>query len=207
MDLHFSYLTDSLHDPNQLDEEQMEQFNRCCGVVDGLLLEEVIELLDAMLQHVTLHQPARESLLDPLLARLTARQHQSEDPVSDELRERIVLLYAALGPASRCHWRLLQWLAMSSEVADLEALVDCVIAGPPDDPRAAALGLTPLFQRRNYDPHTLFPRLFAALQHLSVAAPVLDLSNYLYRSGLVGQHPAAERSGEMEFSGLRDAPG
>ncbi len=197
MDLHFSYLLDSLCDPNELDDEQMEQFIKCCGTLNDLASEDLSELLGAMLQHCSLHQPAREPLLDPLLAQLIVRQHAVPQPLVEPIRTQVVALYEALGVSSKCGWRLLQWLATAAEEDDLNALVDCVIAGPPDNSQAAALALTPLFQSRSYDPTPLFPRLFAALQHLSIAAPILDLTNYMARSGMVGQHPASERGDEL----------
>jgi hypothetical protein len=135
--------------------------------------------------------------LDPLLGCLTVWQNQPErEPIADPLRPLVVELYQAMGPAS-CGWRLLQWLATSARRADLEALVELAVERPPDDPQAAALSLTPLFQSRDYDPTPLFPRLFAAIQHLSIAAPVLDLANYLYRSAMVAEHPVAGRGEQL----------
>jgi hypothetical protein len=86
---------------------------------------------------------------------------------------------------------------MAAGADDLSALVECLISAPPTDPQAAALALTPLFQRKDYPPEVVFPRLFAALQHLSVAAPILDLSNYMTRCGMLAQHPASHRRGEL----------
>ena len=65
------------------------------------------------------------------------------------------------------------------------------------NPQSAALTLTPLFQRRDDDPAALFPRLFAALEHLSMAAPILDLANYMTRSGMVACHPGSHRGAEL----------
>ena len=197
MNLHISYLLRSLEDPHELDDEQLEQFVQCCPTVLEASTLEVCELLDSMRQHGVLHDPPRETLFDPLLARLVARARQRETPVDPPTQDRIVLLYNELGNKLRCGWRLLQWLATGTGQDELAALVECLVARPPDDSHCAALALTPLFQRRGYDAEILFPRLFAALQHLSVAAPVLDLSNYLTRQGIVTAHPAAGRGGDL----------
>ncbi len=79
----------------------------------------------------------------------------------------------------------------------MRAFVECVVQHPPEDPQAAALAMTPLFQSRQYRVECVFPRLFAALEHLSIAAPVLDLANYLCRSQMVPSHLAADRSAEL----------
>ncbi|MFO7901365.1 MAG: HEAT repeat domain-containing protein [Pirellulaceae bacterium] len=197
MNLHFSCLLESLQAPAQLDAKQMDHFVRCCEVVDQLATSDVAALLEAARRHCSLSGGPQEAMLEPLLERLVARQNQKPEPLSHEIRDRIVSLYGLLGPTSRCRGRLLQWLAMSCHDADLQALVECIISAPPEDPRAAALALTPLFQGRDYKPAVLFPRLFAALQNLSIAAPILDLSNYVTREGLVEQHPAAERGGGL----------
>ncbi|MFW6106897.1 MAG: HEAT repeat domain-containing protein [bacterium] len=175
----------------------MKQFVRCCDVVDELATSEVAALLEAAGRHCSLFGTPQETVLEPLLERLVARQSQQGAPLNDDIRNRLVSLYGLLGPASRCRGRLLQWLAMSRDDADLQALVECIISAPPEDPQAAALALTPLFQQRDYNPAVLFPRLFAALQNLGIAAPILDLSNYVTREGLVDQHPAAKRSDEL----------
>ncbi|MDP6445483.1 MAG: HEAT repeat domain-containing protein, partial [Pirellulaceae bacterium] len=46
----------------------------------------------------------------------------------------------------------------------------------------------------------LFPALLDGLRHVSIAAPILDLANFLYREQLVATHPAAGR--EKEFAQL-----
>ena len=146
---------------------------------------------------IALHDPPQEALIDPVLARLVHAQRLRKESLDAPLRDRIVFIYNMLGE-SRCpSWRLLQWLATARGEADLRALTGCLVARAPDDPRAAALALTPLFQCRDYDPSALFPTLFAALQHLSIAAPILDLANYVTRVKMVPRHPASERAAEL----------
>ncbi len=197
MNMQISYLIQSLQDVHKLDDEQRQQFAKCCGAIASVLPEEIADLLDAVQQHGALHNPPDEALIDPLLAGLVLHQRHSGEALSASLRDRIVCTYNALGASMQCGWRLLQWLATVAGDDDLRALTECVVGQAPDDSQAAALALTPLFQRRDYDPAALFPRLFAALQHLSIAAPVLDLSNYMTRVGMVAQHPAAGRGAEL----------
>ncbi len=194
MNAHISYLIQLLLTDEEPDDDQLGQYIRSCDAVGDVLQSDVVELLEALLQHVAMREAPQERLIDPLLSHLVQRQRQVGEPLEDPLRDRIVLLYQKLGGSAWSSWRLLQWLATAAQWDDLRALTECLIADSPDDLQAAALVLTPLFQCRDYDPAALFPQLFAALQHLSIAAPILDLSNFVTRAGLVAQHPATGRS-------------
>jgi hypothetical protein len=79
----------------------------------------------------------------------------------------------------------------------LDRLAELLIADPPDDDSAAMQLLAPLFQERRQDAAGQFPKLFAALGHPSVAAPVLDLANFLTREKVVPRHPGAAISGQL----------
>jgi hypothetical protein len=76
----------------------------------------------------------------------------------------------------------------------LRLFVELVVASPPHDLQTAALVVAPLFQRAQYDASVLFPALLDALQYPCLAAPVLDLSNYLLRSHRVSEHPARDHA-------------
>jgi hypothetical protein len=77
------------------------------------------------------------------------------------------------------------------EAGALDRLADLLIADPPDDDSVAMQLVAPLFQEQRQEAAAQFPKLFAALGHASVAAPVLDLANFLMRETLVPQHPGA----------------
>ncbi len=114
--------------------------------------------------------------------------------MTDEARQRLVAVYRRLGSASRARQELLTLLAVAHGEDDLRELADLAVADPP---AIAEQFLAPLFQRRDYDPAPLFPRLLDAMGHLALAASVLDLANYLTRAGRVATHPAAARSGRL----------
>jgi hypothetical protein len=61
----------------------------------------------------------------------------------------------------------------------------------------AVLALTPLFQNASDARACLFPRLLDGLQHPSVAAPILDLANFLTRQQVLPQHPAIDRAAQL----------
>ena len=158
---------------------------------------EVARLFDAVILHCEIPDRIHTALVDMVLAQLVQRQRRVSSPITDDLRNRITLLYKHLDESHPCRWRLLQWLATAAETEDLRAFVKQIVADPPRDFKHAALAITPLFQHHEYDPAVLFPDLLEALQHVSVAAPILDLSNYLFRSSAVTQHPASSRTAEL----------
>ena len=79
----------------------------------------------------------------------------------------------------------------------MAAFTALMIADPPGDPNIAAAIFGPLFQHRDYDPASLFPALLDGLKHISLAAAILDLSNFVTREGIVARHPASERVAEI----------
>jgi hypothetical protein len=125
-----------------------------------------------------------------------ARSHHAQ-PLSAESRETLLRLYAALGPGSHARSLLLQVLATAQQSEDLRAFSTTMTEDPPTDRNDVGVALAPLFQRRAYDPALVFPALLGAMSHPSVAAPILDLCNYLTREGRVPQHPAAARKHEV----------
>jgi len=68
-----------------------------------------------------------------------------------------------------------------------------LVHDPPTGDSAVVQALAPLFQRRDLLVGELFPALLEALEHPQLAAPVLDLANYLVREKRVERHPAADR--------------
>ena len=88
---------------------------------------------------------------------------------------------------------LLHLLAMVCSELSLRALVDRLRVAPPKKWIDAAQVLSPLMQRSDWPIHAVYPDLLACLQYASLAAPVLDLANFLVRTHRVAHHPAAEQ--------------
>lgn len=78
-----------------------------------------------------------------------------------------------------------------------EALVELLTTDPPQDDSDVMQLLAPLFQERRQEAAALFPRLFGAVAYPSVAAPVLDLANFLTREKVVAHHPGAELAPQL----------
>jgi hypothetical protein len=180
-----------------LSPEQHEHFRRACAQIARTTSDDVARLLAIMLQSAAAADDVWHARCDAVLGQLVLRQRQAGDPLSVQSRQQISLLHNRLGKHSPCRWRLLQWLATAASAEDLRLFVELVVASPPPDGQVAAVAMAPLFQRTNYDPAALFPRLLEALQHLSLAAPVLDLSNYLVRTRRVNRHPSEGRLEEL----------
>ncbi|WP_146520495.1 HEAT repeat domain-containing protein [Stieleria varia] len=87
---------------------------------------------------------------------------------------------------------LLHLLAIMRSAESLKALVAILIQRPPQDWMNAGLVLSPLMQRNDWPIEAFFPECLACLPHPSLAASLLDLANYLTRSGRVDGHLAAD---------------
>jgi hypothetical protein len=146
-------------------------------------------------------KPEQDILLRTALSHLV-RQRQSASAGSagdaaEALAPLLVTLYRRLGPTSQARGQVLAFLAWGNSANELEELADLLVEDPPHDDGDVVLALSPLFRRRALAVEALFPRLLDALAHLPLAAAVLDLANYLARSGLAAEHPAAPRRAEL----------
>jgi hypothetical protein len=142
----------------------------------------------------------RERLVDdrfwlPLLEKLWRGVTASElaKHLTVEAVEAATQLYRDLGPQSHARHQLLRLLAASGWRPALTAFTELMVTDPPHDAKEVLLAFVPLFQHKGYPPDALFPRLLDALHDATLATVVLDLANYLARSGRVSRHPAADR--------------
>ncbi|MGV3486099.1 MAG: HEAT repeat domain-containing protein [Planctomycetaceae bacterium] len=92
----------------------------------------------------------------------------------------------------RCSNRylLLHLLAVARTPAALGMLMTYLQTSPPTHWMEAAQVLSPLMQHRDWPVDAVFPLLLEAISHPSVAAPAIDLANFVTRRGLMPQHPA-----------------
>ena len=111
----------------------------------------------------------------------------------NEVRQAVAELadrYRAL-PEDAPRWEILAWLSAVGRSVALAALAELLTEQPPKDFQKIALALAPLFRFPPQDVAGLFPDLLGALVHEPLAAPVLDLANFLTRCGSASEHPAA----------------
>jgi hypothetical protein len=161
--------------------------------------EQVVEFLDAVaLAASDLTQQGSE-LLTATIAAVVRSDHE---PFADAAQRAawsrsVELLYTALNPNSPVRAASLGWLAKRGSDEELAILTRLLVADPPQSDSDVVRALAPLFQRRNLPADALFPALFEALAHPQLAAPVLDLANYLFRERMVAKHPAADRAAQL----------
>jgi hypothetical protein len=156
--------------------------------------EEVDHLLSGLLQHPDSVAHGREKLLCVALHQLSMRLRNQDQPhLAPQTLSMIAALYRHLDQENRARCYLLQMLSVTAQPASLALFVKLVAEDPPLDREAVGLAFGPLFQRRDYPMEALFPDLLAAISQPSVAAPVMDLCNYVTREKLVSVHPATDR--------------
>lgn len=89
--------------------------------------------------------------------------------------------------------RLLYLLAANRTPESLRALATELALQPPAEWTEVGQVLSPLMQHDDWKIASLFPSVLDGLSHPSVAAPILDLANYLLRSNRITTHPADAR--------------
>jgi hypothetical protein len=138
-----------------------------------------------------------------LVTALHARRKQLEinlaarAETNEQVLRALEPLYRNLQPASRARGQLLAWLATGGSVAELALLGGLLLEDPPLNDEDVVQALAPLFQRQRSQAALLFPRLLKAISSPALAAPILDLANYLTREKIVPTHPAGEVSTEL----------
>ena len=83
---------------------------------------------------------------------------------------------------------LLQLLAMIRSDQSLAMLVESLKTSPPGEWMEGAQVLSPLMQHNDWPVDAFYPAVLTCLQYPSLAAPLLDLANYVTRSGQVTVH-------------------
>src|SRR5262245_16475901 len=138
-------------------------------------------------------------LIAAVLARRTAPPRPPEQAAADaEAVLGIVKdLYHRLGSSSRARGQLLAWLATGGSPAELALFGGLLLEDPPHEDQDVVQALAPLFQRQRRQAALLFPRLLNAIGSPALAAPILDLANFLTREKLVAEHPASPVASEL----------
>jgi hypothetical protein len=116
---------------------------------------------------------------------------------SPKLLAAIESLYRKLSDTSHARAQLLAWLASGGAASDLDLFAELIVAAPLADDEDAMQALAPLFQYQRREAPRLFPQLLRALSAPALAAPVLDLANFLTRERLIDRHPASDVAGEL----------
>ncbi len=106
-------------------------------------------------------------------------------------------LYGKMGQNSRCRHYLLGLLIQAGHAESTKTLVELLIADPPTRDTDIVEVFSPLFRRRDLDVSLFFPRLLDGIAHARLAAPILDLANFLTREEIAAEHPAAARTGQL----------
>ena len=186
-----------LFDFEELDgAERAECLRRTAWVLQATD-DQLYQLLQGLLAMGPLSaDAAEEQLLEALLAKMVRRfatalplgQADSETNVDAQ----IVALYRKLGQKSNVRHYLLIALVQELSYDYLRQFSELVSTDPPHLSTHAAAPFFLLFRTRDFDVTALFPVLFGGLAHVQVAAPILDLANYVTRSEMVTRHPASD---------------
>nr|MCU0873921.1 HEAT repeat domain-containing protein [Pirellulaceae bacterium] len=156
----------------------------------------------AILQGILDRTPEWTKVQDGFLTavfRHVLQRSAAEDaaPLDDAILMQAAALYRHLNSSSTARAYLPCLLTAARTPSVLAAFAELMVADPPGDSNLVAAIFGPLFQNRDYDPASLFPVLLDGLKHISLAAAILDLSNFVTREGIVTRHPASERVAEI----------
>jgi hypothetical protein len=179
------------------------------GQADPEQLPELVSALASRTQEIAESDPAVLNALALAVQRLAVGSDQSEALESEETgageqsvsaagdrldSEQIAAIVLAHPPNATGRHRWMYLLSVMRSAKSLAVLARLLQQRPPQQWDEVGQVLSPLMQHADWDPAQLFPAALDALAHRSVAAPLLDLANFLFRSGRSGEvHPAAQR--------------
>ncbi len=142
---------------------------------------------------------AVDTALEVVLGRIIHEQRQRQSPAMSPQRISLIEnIYELSGGSSRVRSYLLGWLAGTGLRDALVSFTELMINDPPQSSTDIVVAFAPLLNEQNRFPvDAVFPNLLQAVQHLSVAAAVLDLANFVTRAERVDCHPAADRRASL----------
>lgn len=160
--------------------------------------EEVENLLEVLTELAAEEPEGRwQRAFDSVLPELSRRFGTiNEQQLSGQLADRLAALYRQLEGRRQTRAHLLRMFSSDAHPDALRMLAELMATDPPEDPRDGDLALVPLVQNEELDPAPLYPRLLAAVAHPAAAVQVLDVTNHLFRRGLLKEHPGQARLAE-----------
>jgi hypothetical protein len=94
-------------------------------------------------------------------------------------------------------FRLLYALAAARNPASLKCLAEILCQRPPANWIETGQLLSPLYQGQDWSVDSFFPAALGCLEHRSMASPLLDLANWVYRQKKSPQHPFVDRKEQL----------
>lgn len=105
----------------------------------------------------------------------------------------VVAVESALPENAPNRHLLLQLLSLNRSDQALTILFERLKVDPPEQWIEAAQVLSPMMQHQDWNVAAIYPAAVECLEHPSLAAPLLDLANYITRISRVTRHPMAEQ--------------
>ncbi len=129
----------------------------------------------------------------------TVLLQSGSETIVDLSVDEILTIENSLPPGTPNRHLLLHLLATIRSPEALSSLVSILQTAPPERWIESAQVLSPLMQHDDWPIAAIYPAALDALQHPSLASPILDLANYVYRKGRIDSHPAADRVASLNL--------
>lgn len=156
--------------------------------------ELLLQLVEQLHQHASPLAHTDPAFIGGLLRAIhVAALKHAEDVLPSLQPEWIAHIATSLPEGCLNQHLLLHLLALLRTDESLKQFTQLLIQSAPAGWMDAGLVISPLMQSGQWNIAVVFPQLLAAMEHASLAAPILDLTNYLKRSGRTETHLASDR--------------
>lgn len=164
--------------------------------ISSLDISELNQLLEQLSGQIIAKSP-QKSAMRLLLSLMCARYEPSIESRDELKTDPIVCLYETLDASDSARGYLLNLLAVEQSSESVSTLANILATNPPESSQQIVPSISILMRRPGPNILKLFPKVLNGLQFRAVAGPILDLANFLFRTGRVSRHPASARAGEL----------
>ena len=181
------------------EQQQKHRFeNALASVMSQIKTADFDEIIRSLAQTTSANQ-LDAARVRALLQAILQVGYQRDVVADDEVQTvaLLVQLYRSWRDTPLPRGLLLALLVYRQSTPAWQAFADVVVTDPPSTAAAAVEAFTPFWRDVDADFTQLFPKLWDALGHTSVAVIVLDLANYLFRSGRLSVHPATTHAAQL----------
>ena len=165
--------------------------------IHGVNFAEINETLERLAVSPMIAKPQKNAVqhvLSVLCAKLDPSELVPDEPLNTSVVREVYSRFDETDPS--CSY-LLTLLAVEQSESSIKELAELLSSSPPRSSHHVIPCIGILMRKPGAQVAELFPKVLDGLQFRSVAGPVLDFANFLFRQEQTAEHPAIDREGQL----------
>jgi hypothetical protein len=178
------------------ESKTISEIRRLASQITSVDVADINHALDLLAASNTAKTRQKDPVCE-VLGVLCAKHNANESSAESLRTGAIVTLYEMLDGVDPACGYLLTLLAVDQSADSIRVLANLLSTTPPNSSQQIIPSISILMRRPGPNILKLFPKVLDGLQFRSVAGPILDLANFLFRTGQVSEHPAGDRVDQL----------